>query len=129
MTIKDRLLEALRANEFDWSRLSEGALLDVVLEELRDTKAALFEAQAALLKEGMRADELGRTCQRELHELRTNPLATAQGDFYFADISGSAVYIVSIRAARATLMRRQGRIDYCMQQISVGEYARLVVSQ
>jgi hypothetical protein len=122
-TLKERLLEALE--DTTWEDLPEAALVEVLLEQMKRTKATLFEAQSALLKEGMRTDDIQRSAHEEIRQLRTNPLAAAHGDFYFCDNSSDTTYIVSIGGHRNIQMyRRSGRIDYIMAQIAPEEYAK-----
>ena len=122
LSLKDRLLAAL--DDVSWGDLPEAALVEVLIEQLKQTKAALFEAQSAVLKEGMRANDIERSAQEDIRQLRGNPLALAHGDFYFCGINPMDLYVVSIGGRDIRLMERHGRIDYLMERISVEEYAR-----
>jgi len=125
MTLKERLLVALE--DVSWSNLPEAALVEVLIEQLKQTKATLFEAQQAVLKEGMRANDIEHTAHEEIRRLRTNPLAAVYGDFYFTDPSAvNTTFVVTVGGRDIRMFRRAGRIDYSMQQISTEEYARSV---
>jgi hypothetical protein len=83
LSLKDRLLAAL--DDTSWDDLPEATLVEVLIEQLKQTKATLFEARSAVLKEGMRANDIERRAQEEIRQLRNNPLALVHGDFYFVD--------------------------------------------
>lgn len=122
-TLKDRLLEVLE--DTTWSDLPEAALVEVLMEQLKRTKAMLFDEQAAVIKEGVRANDIERTAHEEIRQLRTNPLAGACGDFYFVGINANGAYVVSIDGPRMISMyERTGGIDYRMRQINAEEFAR-----
>lgn len=124
MSIKERLIAAI--GDTSWDDLPEAALVELVLEQLKRTKAALFEAQAAVIKEGRRAHELEESYRKEMRSLRTNPLFAIHGDFYFVDASGdiASIYVVLIEGGRISIVKRVGRIDYQMRQLSRQEYER-----
>ena len=125
MTIKDRLLEAL--NDTDWHDLSEAALVEVLIARLQQAKADCVQACAAIDKECRRAVDIEKAYQRELHEMRTNPLAAAAGDYYFYDQPANAGYIVTVTGYRNIgMMKRTGRIDYMLQRISADQWASRV---
>lgn len=125
--LRDRLLGAL--SDLAMDDLTDAALVEVLIEQLKEAKATLFAAQAAVIKEGMRADDIQRNAREEIKHLRGNPLALASGQFYFTDDASSAVYVVSVSEGRCINMtRRVGRIDYKLQQISVETFARMAAS-
>jgi hypothetical protein len=126
VSIKDRLLEAL--NDTGWNDLSTAALVEALADRLQQAKAELFEAQQAIFKEAQRAHEMQEDLTRQIHELRTSPLAAASGDFYF-DGGRSGVFLVSVHEGRATLHQRVGRIDYPLPQIDRHSFVRLMASQ
>ena len=125
MTLKTRLLEALDGTS--WGDLPPAALVEVLIEQLKQTKATLLEAQQAVVKEGMRANDIERTAHEEIRQLRTNPLAAVYGDFYFVDPgAANTTFIVTVGGRDIRMFKRAGRIDYAMQRISAEEYARSV---
>lgn len=121
--LRDRLLEALA--DVGLSDLTDTALVEVLIEELKRTKRDLFEAQATVIKEGMRANDIHTKAREEIHRLRTDPLAKAQGEYYFSDHKGTISYVIAlIDGKRIHLARREGHIDYAMRQLSAEEFER-----
>lgn len=119
--IRDKLLEAIDGSFAD---LTDNALVDVLLDQLRRTKTQLNDARNAILKEGIRANDLQKeTIDRE-HRMR-GPM---RGNFYFSDnVSGPGVvtgmFIVSIDGAyNISMCRREGSIDYMIMQITPEEF-------
>ena len=123
-SLRERLLEALGDVTFD--DLPDDALVVVFLEQTKRLKRDLFEAQSAILKEGMRSEDIQRQAHEEIRQLRTNPLASCPGDFFFVDPAHNVTYIVSIDRRDIRLCKRISSIDYPMQRISVEEYMRRV---
>ena len=123
MTIKDRLLEAIG----DMPDLSQDVLTDLLIEKAELLRAELATARLAIGKELQRADDIEKAYQRQLHEMRTNSLAAAVGDYYFYDQSANAGYIVTVTGYRNIgLVKRTGRIDYMLQRISADQWASRV---
>ena len=77
MTIKDRLLEAIG----DMPDLSQDVLTDLLIEKVEMLRAELAAARDAVFKEAQRADDNARLAREEIHRVRNDPLAMAQGDF------------------------------------------------
>ena len=123
MTIKDRLLEAIG----DMPDLSQDVLTDILIGKVEMLRAELAAARDAVFKEGLRADSIEHFAREEIRRLQNDPLAMAQGDFFFAD--STAVYVVAIGGGRVTMTERKGRIDYWVQQISREEFAKRAVAQ
>lgn len=123
MTIKDRLLEAIG----DMPDLSQDVLTGILIEKVEMLRAELAAARDAVFKEAQRADDNARLAREEIHRVRNDPLAMAQGDFFFA--GPTAVYVLTIGGGRVMLKERKGRIDYWVQQISREEFAKRVVAQ
>ena len=123
MTIKDRLLEAIG----DIPDLSQDVLTDLLIEKAELLRAELATARLAIAKELQRADDIEKAYQRELHDMRPNPLAAAAGDYYFYDQYANAGYAVTITGHRnIRLVKRTGRIDLTLQRISADQWASRV---
>jgi hypothetical protein len=121
-TLKDRLIEALE--DVSWSGLTEEALVEVLLVDMKRTKVALFEAQSALIKEGIRAKEIERAAFKEIRRMRTDPLA---GDYYFTDVNPDVTYVVLVEGPSIYMRRRVGPADYMMRQLTASEeFARRI---
>jgi hypothetical protein len=126
MSLKERLLAAL---DTSLDEVSEEILVDVLLEQLKQAKATVFEAQQALIREGLRADSFQKEMKEREHRMCIDPTYAAHGDFYFASttITGAPLYVVSIGDAHNIRMfRREGGIDYTMMQISPEYYQSLI---
>jgi hypothetical protein len=130
MTLREKLLGAVDSEAFR-ENVSDSVLLDIVLDQLAATKRTLHEAQSALIKEGMAADEARRNAHAEISRARNDPARFMHGDYYFTVSSycNSPIFIVSIGGGSISLFRREGRIDYNMQQMSREEYAKRVLDQ
>ncbi len=111
VTIREKLLEAIDGAIED---LSDELLVDILLDQLKQARATLKEAQTALISEGMRAHDIEERANKELRSVRS-----MQGDFYFYDTTDNgSMFVVSIGPACVGMYRRSGRIDYAMMQIS-----------
>jgi hypothetical protein len=103
-------------------------MLEEAADEISRLRQQLFDAQQALLAEGIRADDMQRQAAEEIREMRANPLAALYGDFYFAG-PRSELYVVSIGSKQVALTKREGRICYPLRQIPAEEYAKRVKDQ
>ena len=121
--LRNRILEVI--GESPLHDLSEAALVEILIAQLKEARQDLINARNAIFKEGLRADDIQRSAHEEIRQLRINPLAAAHGDFYFCGVDPNTTYIVSIGGHRNIQMyRRTGHVRYVMAQISPEEYAK-----
>jgi len=125
MTLRDKLLNAIDVEAFS-RNASDDVLLDILLAQLEQAKADVFEARQAVIKEGMRANDIEKCWRDEMHRVKTDPTYTAQGTFFFVESSRAdrTAYIVTISGREVSMARRGGRIDYLVQRISAQEYEK-----
>lgn len=122
MTLREKLLSAIDPEYFR-ENVSDDILVSILLEQLASTKKALFEAQAALIKEGMRAD---RAIEQAQH-MRGAAFKPPQGDFFFHDPGNPGpFFVVDIVASDVRLSRQQGNIYYALQPITRDTYKELL---
>ena len=115
--IRDRILAEI---EVDTDLLSEDTLLSTLLDELRRTKAALKEAQIALIKEGMRADEAIKRTEDEFRRMKTDPMYAFPVQDLFFVATNNELLIVRSNGPQVQLMKRMPGVwvDYLCQEIS-----------
>ena len=122
MTIKDRLLEAIG----DMPDLSQDVLTGILIEKVEMLRAELAAARDAVFKEGLRADSIEHSAREEIRRLQNDPLAMAQGDFFFSG-GANCMYVVTIAGGGAIhLVRRTGGLNYAYARVAREEYVRQI---
>lgn len=125
MSVREKLLEAIDGAIED---LPDDLLVGILLDQLKQTRATLKEAQTAVIAEGVRSYDIEKRAHEEIRSIRS--IRSMQGDFYFTGgVARDPIFIVSIGKDHVRMCKREGRIDYSMMQISADEYLILMEQQ
>ncbi len=116
---KARLLEVV--GDVVPEDLPDSALVEIIIARLTKAKAEVREACDAMLSANLQLED----ARNEIRNLRNNPLALAQGDFYFTDGYDGKFYTVTIGGrSDIRLIQDKGIAAYQMQRLSPEEYFR-----
>lgn len=97
------------------------SVLEEAADEINRLRQELACAEKTLEEERARAHEA-------IRDMRTNPLDALYGNFCFVGLTNE-LYVATVRNKQLELVKREGRIDYLLRQISFEEYAKRVKDQ
>lgn len=116
---KSKLLEAL---DLTMDSLSEGRLIDILLDAYNEKKKRIEELKTENAKE---RDDLRRATDNimaERHKMRTDPLYCASGQYWFA--LDNRLLGLYVQGSKLELIEDRAGINYLYQQISPEEARR-----
>lgn len=120
MTLREKILEAIDSDVYEFS---DELLVQVLLDQLAQTRETLKEAQAALIKEGMARNAAEKYLIDERNRMRSDPTYGAVGEFFFMEQNvGGPFYVVRVMPGAVELCRRDGIVDYAIMRVSRAEF-------
>lgn len=117
--IKEKLLQALDCSLDD---ISEERLIDILLDAYNSKKQRIVELEGENSRERVMLHTEREQIRDERHQMHTNPLYGASGQYYF--VLDNKKFVVQIEGGRRIqLFERQAQIDFAAQPLTSKEFA------
>ena len=113
MTTKKKIIAALGCALDD---ISEERLLDILLDAYAGKKKRIQELERENLAERERLHQDLECIRREQDRMRSDPLYSLGGDYYF--FCNGRKMLVQVQGGQIQMCERIGTIDYCAKQVA-----------
>ena len=113
MNTKQKILKAIDCAIDD---IGEDRLVDILLDAFKAKKARIAELEGQLTAAAREVHDVWESRRLERHEIRTNPLYSAAGEYFF--IVNDRKFMIQVFGPRIEMFERCGKIDHAAQIIN-----------
>ena len=119
MSTKQKILDALGCA---LDEISEDRLVDILLDAYKRKEQRIKNLEAENVTERQRLDAEIERCQIARHEMRSNPLYGASGEYFFLGTGWRRLRVQIEGGCRISAFEVVGNVDYVCRQVSQEEY-------